>query len=103
MRVPYGRPDGEIEMPLLDMMAGCEKRRFVKADPPDLHTLTTICQNILPDLVGGDGYIVVSIEGLKARIADCYAGWSGLPGEQSQARPRRARHAPGKACAGHAL
>lgn len=93
-----GRLDGEIEMPLLDMMAGYEKRRFVKADPPDLYMLTTIYQNILPDLVGDDGYIVVSIEDLKAKIADYYASWSGLPGEQSQARPRWVRHALDTLC-----
>ena len=84
-------------MPPPGTMAGHEKRRFVKADPLDLYMLTAIRQNILPGPVGGDGYIVVSIEGLKARIAESYTRVVAAGG----AEPDKA--AQGRACAGRAL
>ena len=80
--------DAKIEMPLDKAPLGYEKRRFVKADPPDLYMLAMLYQNILPGLVGDDGHITVSIEDLNNRIAKYFTSWSGLPGEQSQTRPR---------------
>lgn len=80
------RLDGKIELPLDKAPLGYEKRRFVRADPPNLYMLAMLYQNVLPGLAGDDGYITVSIEALNDRIAKYFASWSGLPGEQSQTR-----------------
>lgn len=82
------RLDGKIEMPIDEALPGFEKRKFVKADPPDFYMLAALYQSVLPGLVGDDGYITVSIEALNDRIARYFTSWSGLPGEQSQVRPR---------------
>ena len=92
------RLDGGIEVHMVSMMPGYENRTFVKADPPDLYMLTMLYQRVLPGLAGDDGYVTVSIDELKGRVAEYYASWSGLPGEQSQIRPRWVRHALGTLC-----
>ena len=92
------RLDRGITVPLLGMMDEYENRKFVKADPPDLYMLEVLYQRVLPGLAGDDGYVTVSIDRLMARISEYYASWSGLPGEQSQIRPRWVRHALGTLC-----
>lgn len=82
------RLDGKIELPLDKAPLGYEKRRFVKAAPPDLYMLAMLYQSVLPGLAGDGGDITVSIEALNDRIARYFASWSGLPGERSQTRPR---------------
>ena len=89
-----GRLDDGIEIPVEDTLAGYERRRFVRADPPDLYMLTTLYQNVLPGIAGdSDGCRTVSIEGLGDRMAEYYASWSGLEGERGQVRPRWIRRA----------
>ena len=92
------RLDGGIEMPLLSMTDEHGNRTFVKADPPDLYMLTMLYQKILPGLAGDDGHATVSIDGLKGQVAEYYTSWSGLPGEQSQTRPRWVRRALDTLC-----
>lgn len=55
--------------------------------------LTMIYQDILSEFAGDDGYITVSVEDLKNKLAEYYASWSGLQGEQSQIRHRWVVHA----------
>ena len=92
------RLDGGITVPLLGLMGGYENRKFVKADPPDLYMLEVLYQRILPGLAGDDGYVTVSIDRLKGQVAEYYPSWSGLPGEQSQIRPRWVRRALDTLC-----
>ena len=50
-----GGLDGKIELPLDKAPLGYEKRRFVKATPPDLYMLAMLYQSVLPGLAGGGG------------------------------------------------
>ena len=78
----------DIKLDEMQLTTDYETQKFVKSDPPDLYIMTILYHDLLSTLATDGDEFTVTIDELMGELAEYYASWSGLEGEQTQIRRR---------------
>lgn len=78
----------DIKLDELQLTTDYETQKFVKSDPPDLYIMTILYHDLFSTLATDRDEFTVTIDELMKKLAEYYASWSGLEGEQTQIRRR---------------